>query len=272
MNVQSLASHGLSDDEVAHYHEHGYVIPRWRLPADRLERMRADLDTLLASNAAVGSDSMFCPHITGGGTQGLKGSNIWLEHASIPEILDSVGQLAGSDFLLWGTTVFGKPAGTGKRVPWHQDGEYWPIRPLATCSAWIALDDATPENGCLRVIPGSHKQRRLRAHTRKDSPDLVLNQELNAEEFNEADAVDIVLEAGQISLHDVYLVHGSEPNRSDKRRAGYVCRYMPTTSHFDHAYGAELQKRSGQVDFANRALWLMRGRDVCGLNDFQIGH
>ena len=68
-------------------------------------------------------------------------------------------------------------------------------------------------------------------------------------------------------------MHGSEPNRSDKRRAGYVCRYMPTTSHFDHAYGAELQQRgNNQVDFATRALWLMRGRDVCGLNDFHVGH
>jgi len=179
----------------------------------------------------------------------------------------------GPDFLLWGTTVFGKPAGTGKRVPWHQDGEYWPIRPLATCSAWIALDDATPENGCLRVIPGSHKGNRLRAHTQKDNPDLVLNQELNADEYDEAEAVDIVLEAGQLSLHDVYLVHGSEPNRSTKRRAGYVCRYMPTSSHFDREYGAQLQQRGGnQVDFAGRALWLMRGRDLCGRNDFQVGH
>lgn len=273
MNVQSPASPVLSDAEIAHYREHGYVIPRWRLPADRLQRMRADLDALLAGNKKVGSDSMFCPHIAGGGTQGLKGSATWLEHASIPAVLDCVGQLVGPDFLLWGTTVFGKPAGTGKRVPWHQDGEYWPIRPLATCSAWIALDDATPENGCLRVVPGTHKQQRLRAHTQKDSSDLVLNQELNAEEYDERDAVDIVLEAGQISLHDVYLVHGSEPNRSDKRRAGYVCRYMPTTSHFDHAYGAELQQRgNNQVDFATRALWLMRGRDVCGLNDFHVGH
>ena len=272
MNLQAPAPHLLTEAEIAHYQEKGYVVPRWRLPEGLLAEMRGALDTLLTANEGVSRDSMFCPHIPAGGTQGLAGSSDWLDYARIPEVLDMVGQVIGPDFLLWGTTVFGKPAGTGKRVPWHQDGEYWPIRPLATCSAWIALDDATPENGCLRVIPGSHKQHRLRAHSRNDADDLALNQELDADEYDEADAADIVLEAGQLSLHDVYLVHGSEPNRSTRRRAGYVCRYMPTTSHFDRTLGRELQARGSQVDFASRALWLMRGRDVCGRNDFQIGH
>ncbi len=270
--AQTVPKPRLSDAEIAQYHDRGYVIPQWRLPEGLLTEMREALEVLMAANADVSRDSMFCPHIPAGGTQGLQGSGAWLDFARIPEVLDMVGQLIGPDFLLWGTTVFGKPAGTGKRVPWHQDGEYWPIRPLATCSAWIALDDATPENGCLRVIPGSHKQQRLRDHSRNDGDDLALNQELDAHEYDEAEAVDIVLEAGQISLHDVYLIHGSEPNRSTRRRAGYVCRYMPTTSHFDRDLGRALQARGSPVDFAGRALWLMRGRDVCGQNDFTIGH
>ncbi|MEQ8584749.1 MAG: phytanoyl-CoA dioxygenase family protein [Thalassobaculaceae bacterium] len=272
MNVQATGAHRLSDAEVAHYHEHGYVIPNWRLPPAALARMRADFDALQAANPAMGSDNMICPHVPSGGVQGLTGDPAWLDHASVPEILDMVEQLIGPDIALWGTTVFGKPPGTGKRVPWHQDGEYWPIRPLATCSAWIALDDATPENGCLRVIPGSHKQQRLRAHTQDDSDELALNQVLSADEYDESEAVDFVLEAGQVSLHDVYLVHGSEPNRSDKRRAGYVCRYMPTTSHFDREIGRALQAKGNLVDFATRPLWLLRGTDACGLNDFQVGH
>jgi hypothetical protein len=272
MNVQLPASHLLSEAEVAHYHEHGYVIPDWRLPAAVLEQMRADFEALKAANPAVGSDNMICPHVPSGGVQGLHGNPVWLEHARIPEILDMVAQLIGENVALWGTTVFGKPPGTGKRVPWHQDGEYWPIRPLATCSAWIALDDATPENGCLRVIPGSHKQQRLRSHAQDDSDELALNQVLSPEEYDESEAVDFVLKAGQVSLHDVYLVHGSEPNLSDKRRAGYVCRYMPTTSHFDREIGRALQAKGNLVDFATRPLWLVRGQDACGLNDFSVGH
>ncbi len=263
-----MSEAALTPDEIAHYEREGYVIPRWRLPDDLLRRMRADLDALFEANPGVAQDGMICPHTVHGGTQGLKGDPRWREHARIPDVLDLVSQLIGPDFLLWGTSVFGKPAGTGKRIPWHQDGEYWPIRPLATCSAWIALDDATPENGCLRVIPGSHRERRVRAHKQNNSAALALNQELEQNEYDERDAADIRLEAGQLSLHDVYLVHGSEPNRSTKRRAGFVCRYMPTTSHFDHEFGAELQKRSGSVDFANRALYLMRGVDRCGRNDF----
>ncbi|MFX4224006.1 MAG: phytanoyl-CoA dioxygenase family protein [Thalassobaculum sp.] len=272
MNLQSTGAHRLSDAEVAHYHQHGYVIPDWRLPPSVLERMRADFEALKAANPGVGSDNMICPHIPAGGVQGLRGDGVWLDYARIPEILDMVEQLIGPDIALWGTTVFGKPPGTGKRVPWHQDGEYWPIRPLATCSAWIALDDATPENGCLRVIPGSHKQQRLRAHAQDDSDELALDQVLSAEEYDESEAVDFVLKAGQVSLHDVYLVHGSEPNRSDKRRAGYVCRYMPTTSHFDREIGRALQAKGNLVDFTTRPLWLLRGSDACGLNDFRVGH
>ena len=54
-------------------------------------------------------------------------------------------------------SLFAKPAGTGRKVPWHQDGEYWPLKPLSTCTVWIAIDDSHQDNGCLNVIPGSHK-------------------------------------------------------------------------------------------------------------------
>lgn len=262
----------LSNEEIRTYHDDGFVIPDFRLPDETLAAMRRSLDTLFAANPSLASDSLFCPHIRNGGCQGLKGDSAWLDYARIPVVLDMVAQLIGPHFLLWGTTVFGKPAHTGKTVPWHQDGEYWPIKPLATCSAWIALDDATPENGCLRVIPGSHRRQDIYRHHQNDSGALALNMELDRDQYNAADARDIVLKAGQISFHDVYIIHGSEPNRSDKRRAGYICRYMPTSSHFDHVYGAELQARSGTVDFGQRALWSMRGEDLCGKNDFTIGH
>ncbi|WP_416899373.1 MAG: phytanoyl-CoA dioxygenase family protein [Minwuia sp.] len=259
----------LTPQEVEHYHEQGYVVPSgYRVPEAVLDAMRRDLDRLIKANPHVAPDAMFTPHEPDHGPQGLKGDPVWLDYAAIPEILDMVGQVIGPDFLLWGTTVFGKPAHSGKETPWHQDGEYWPIRPLATCSVWIAMDEATAENGCLRVIPGSHRDKRLRGHDTNDGGHLTLNQQLRPEEYSEDDAVDIVLEPGQISLHDIYMVHGSKPNRSPKRRAGYVLRFMPTTSHFDREIGAEITKRTGgSVDFVTRPLYLMRGRDVCGKND-----
>ncbi|WP_417519381.1 phytanoyl-CoA dioxygenase family protein [Minwuia sp.] len=259
----------LTEAEVAHYHEQGFVVPQnYRVPEATLQAMRRDLDRLIETNPHVKPDAMFTPHEIDHGTQGLKGDPVWLDYAAIPEILDMVEQVIGPDFLLWGTTVFGKPAHSGKETPWHQDGEYWPIRPLATCSVWIAMDEATPENGCLRVIPGSHRQKNLLKHDTNNSDGLTLNQQLKPEEYREEDAHDIVLEPGQISLHDIYMVHGSKPNTSPKRRAGYVLRFMPTTSHFDRALGAEITKvTGGSVDFVTRPLYLMRGRDVHGGND-----
>ena len=262
----------LSDEEIAAYQRDGLVVPDYRVPEATVEAMRRELDRLLADNPGNSSDIMLCPHDPHGSAEPIKGSHAWLEFARLPAILDMVEQLIGPDIILWGTTLFGKPAGSGKATPWHQDGEYWPIRPLATCTAWIAIDESGPDNGCLRYIPGSQRDKNVRRHHQDDSGDWTLNQELDADQFDEAEARDVVLEPGQISLHDVYLIHGSQPNRSARRRAGYVLRLMPSSSHFDRALGAEIAKRSKVVDFENRALHLLRGVDRCGKNDFTTGH
>jgi hypothetical protein len=268
----------LSEDEVARYREDGIVVPDYRLPDDVLAEMRAALDRLIANNPGVESDFMLSPHLLHDaaldlpGVTPLKGDRIWYDFAVRPEILDMVEQLIGPDIIFWGSTLFGKPAGKGKATPWHQDGAYWPIRPLATCSVWIAIDDATPENGCLRVIPGSHKDRRERAHRDLEDRDVTLNLELDPSEFDETQARDVVLEAGQMSLHDIYLLHGSNANTSGKRRAGYVLRMMPASSHFDHALGRRNVGPNSRANLGNRAIFLVRGRDACGKNDFEIGH
>ena len=196
----------------------------------------------------------------------------WLEFAKLAPILDAVSSLLGDDIALWTSTLFGKPARGGKATAWHQDGQYWPIKPLATCSVWIALDDSDRGNGCLRYIPGSHRARTLWRHDTSESDELTLNQVLGSENFDESSARDVVLEAGQMSIHDAYLIHGSRPNHSSRRRAGVVYRYMPTTSHFDHAYAFALHEKLGVPDQSRRPLYLLRGQDRCGLNDYSVGH
>jgi ectoine hydroxylase-related dioxygenase (phytanoyl-CoA dioxygenase family) len=183
-----------------------------------------------------------------------------------------VAGVIGDDVILWGCHVFCKPAGVGYETPWHQDGHYWPIRPLATCTAWVALEPSTRENGCLRVIPRSHAERRLYPHLNEDRSDLTLNLRAQHGSFDEATAIDIELQPGQLSLHDVHLVHGAAANRSRQRRTGVALRYMPATSVFRR----DLDPVSGQsgvpVNFARRPLWLLRGTDRSGANDFEIGH
>jgi ectoine hydroxylase-related dioxygenase (phytanoyl-CoA dioxygenase family) len=132
----------------------------------------------------------------------------------------------------------------------------------------MALDDSTPENGCLRVIRGSHTHRALRAHRTVLGDDVTLHQELEPAELDEARAVDIVLQAGQLSLHDVFLLHGSEANTSPRSRRGMTMRFMPTTSVFDRDLAREMAKRPGIVDHSGRQVFLMRGVDRSGRNTF----
>ena len=262
----------LSAEEIARYQRDGVLIPEYRLPAAQLATLRAALDKVLADNPDVRPEQLVSAHVDGTNQEGVRGHSAFLEIARDPDLLDLVAQVIGEDIVLWGCHIFCKPGGDGLEVPWHQDGHYWPIRPLATCTLWLALDDSRVENGCLRVIPGSHRGEILHAHLRDDREGLALNRAIEPGLMDEAEALDVELEAGQFSLHDVHLIHGSNPNRSDRRRAGVAIRYMPATSHFDR----ELFKPGAQsglhVDFSSRPLWLLRGVDRSGRNDFTIGH
>ncbi len=257
----------LTDAQLAQYHKNGYVIPDFRLDQDTLEAIRS-LHTQFIETYPHFSD--YCPAL-------LPLEKQFLQFAQNETILDMVNQVLGDNFALWNSSFFAKPAKVGSKTPWHQDGEYWAMRPLATCTVWIAVDDSTTENGCLRVIRGSHKDKQVRRHKENNEPGLALNQELSSTEFDQSEAVDMIMEAGQISLHDVYLVHGSEPNRSTRPRRGMTLRFMPTSSKYDR--NIEKQQYDKKVyAWANDAelnqmqhlpLFLMRGVDLCGINDFE---
>ncbi|MEM7126717.1 MAG: phytanoyl-CoA dioxygenase family protein [Chloroflexota bacterium] len=249
----------LTDEQIERYHQDGFVTPDFRLPSDVVEDIRQAHTRLLERHPEF---SDYC--------SALLAFDTWfLNVARIPEVLDMVKQLIGEDVALWNSSFFAKPAKVGTKTPWHQDGEYWPIDPLATCTAWIAIDPATRENGCLRVIPGSHKAKTLAKHNVSNAEGIALNLELDANEFDEADAVDIVLEPGQISLHDVYLYHGSEPNHSEHSRRGMTLRYMPTTSVYRHDQLTRTQN-DGPRHMSQRTIYLMRGIDRSGQNDFRM--
>ena len=246
----------LSQSQINQYHEDGYVVPDFRLPNEIIDSIRDDHNRLISRHPEF---TDYCGAL-------LVYDVAFLNYARNPEILDMVEQLIGPNFALWNSSLFAKPAKVGTRTPWHQDGEYWPIRPLATCSVWIAVDRSSRENGCLRVIPGSHKAKQLSQHNVNNAKGLALNLELDADAFDECAAVDLELEAGQISLHDVYLMHASEPNRSDKHRRGMTLRFMPTTSVYRRDIGDGPTLKVNQ----QRPLFLMRGRDVSGTNDFRL--
>jgi hypothetical protein len=260
----------LSDEEVARVHEDGLVIPDYRLPTDVLSRMRDEVDSLIARNPDVRPEALSGAHNPWGQSAKLIGSQAFLDLCHHPEILDMVEQLIGPDIVLWGSQMFCKPAGRGLAVPWHQDGQYWPLDPLATVTVRIAFDDSTPENGCMRYIPGSHKSRKLEHHEITTASHMALKQQVP--DIDESQARDDVLYAGMISIHDVYLLHGSAENRSTKRRSDYAIRYMPASTRYvrDPEFPAN-KLASAHMNYANRPLWLVRGQDRAG-NDYRIGH
>jgi hypothetical protein len=251
----------LTQRELEHYRERGYVVPQFRLSEGRLRSLHEALASVMAANPGVRPERLVNVHKPGRNPQGLIGDARFLELGRDPELLDIIGNIVGPDIILWGAQLMCKPTNDGLKFPWHQDGAYWAIDPLATCSAWFALDHCHAGNGCLKVIPGSHRDRRvLRHESGEDDETVVFPYALVSSEFCEADAVDIELEAGQLVLFDLFLVHGSNRNLSQHRRAAIAYRYMPGTSYLDHGR------------FAPRPLWLVRGEDRTGRNDFRIHH
>ena len=265
----------LTQKEVDQYHQDGLVIPsNYRVPANTLKEIDRLYQQLLEDNQHVpdfSPDFILGPHLDDSYSGGVKGDPAWLEFAKIPAILDMVEQLIGGDFILWGMTIFGKPARNGKMTLWHQDGDYYPIEPLETCTIWISLDGSTPEQGCMQFIPGSHRDHAVYSHHVEEREDATLAQIIDDDQVDLSQAQDVVLEPGQISIHDVYLVHGSGPNLSDKRRMGLVLRIMPATSVYNHNSG-KFKDETSAHGYSNRALYLLRGEDKSGKNDFERGH
>ena len=262
----------LSAEDIANYQRDGYVIPRYRLEPELLKGLQDALNSLIANNPGVRPEKLVSAHIEGRNDEGVHGSHKFLELAMHPPIVDLVEQLIGPDIILWGCHVFCKPASEGFETPWHQDGHYWPIRPLATCTVWVALEPSTTENGCLRVIPGSHRDKALHEHLHEDRNDLTLNQRMADGTFDESQAVDLQLQPGEMSMHDVYMIHGAKANTSTQRRTGVALRFMPGTSLFSRDIKPVDGKSGVPVSFATRPLWLLRGQDRTGQNDFEVGH
>jgi hypothetical protein len=130
------------------------------------------------------------------------------------------------------STEHGSAAPPERFVAWHQDVTYWGLEPPVAITAWYAVDDSDAENGCMRVIPGTHHGIREHGTSERAGNLLSINQEVPVTDAEEASAVDLPLSAGEVSLHHGMLIHGSNPNRSSRRRCGLTIRYtVPKVRH-----------------------------------------
>jgi ectoine hydroxylase-related dioxygenase (phytanoyl-CoA dioxygenase family) len=166
-----------------------------------------------------------------------------------PAVLDAVESVLGPNLLCWSSQFFMKGAHDPAYVSWHQDGTYWGLSSPDVVTAWIAFTPSLPESGNMRVVPGTHLNKVPHTDTFAQDNLLSRGQEV-AVQVNEADAVDITLQPGEMSLHHVLIVHGSEPNRADWPRIGFAVRYVPT----------HVRQAGGPQDSA----LLVRGHDSFG--------
>lgn len=238
--VDNAAPKHLTHQQIASYNESGFLKPFRVFNDDEAAANRAYFDRLL-DLVKQRNDGRDAYAINGYQTQ-CQGLYDLVTH---PRILDLVEDICGPDFVCWGAHYFCKLPGDSKSVPWHQDASYWPFDKARTVTAWLAIDDADVENGCMHVIPGTHRVGHL--EWKPTQQEAVLGQEVvDPERFGKP--VPFELKAGEISLHADMLVHGSQPNRSSRRRCGLTIRYCPVSVRGDW----------------NKTSILCRGRDPDG--------
>ena len=205
---------------VDQYREEGYYFPIDVLDADEVAANRARLETFEAGQGQpVHGPQRSKSHLL------FKWVDDLMRH---PRILDAVEDLIGPDLLCWNTIFWIKEAQSPSFVSWHQDVRYWGLDTSELVTAWVALSPATEESGCMRVLPGSHREEVLPHRDEYHDDNLLTRGQEIAVEVDESKTVSMALAPGQASLHNVGLAHASGPNRTDDRRIGVSMHYIST--------------------------------------------
>jgi hypothetical protein len=234
----------LTAEQVWDYRRDGYILYHRQLfSPDRLARLQHIFEEHLAEKGDMLSDELDTPHFRDPRLLGFLLS---------AEALDLVEPITGPDIALWSSHFICKDPYTGRATPWHEDSALWQGRVDNydnIVTVWLALDRSTRENGCMRVIPGTHHNGFSR-YVQADSATHTFDTQI--ERVDEAKAVYFDLERGECSLHDSRIVHGAAANTSPHRRCGYTMRYLPATTRVIP------ERNRGHL------LWLARGQDRAG--------
>ncbi|HEX5092103.1 MAG TPA: phytanoyl-CoA dioxygenase family protein [Burkholderiales bacterium] len=208
----------LTSAQVEQFRREGYVCPVPVMPAAEAAGLRRQLEAVEARQ--------------GGKLEAVQRSRAfllfkWLDDLiRDPRVLDPVEQLIGPDILCWSTIFWIKDAGSRSFVSWHQDNTYWGLSSRNVVTAWFAISDASVEAGCMSVLPGSHLGETLE-HEDTYHQDNMLTRGQSIRSIDERRAAYMPLRAGEMSIHNYCLAHGSGPNVSADRRIGVSMHFMP---------------------------------------------
>ena len=217
-------THHLSDAQVEGYRENGYLFPLDIFDRAGVERILGELEVARRDAETAGLGSQLPQLMRTNAHFLLPFVN---RVARDDALLDPVESILGPDLLLWSAEFFIKPAQTDKIVSWHQDLTYWGLGETdEEMTAWVALSEVSPESGCMRFVPGSHRQPILPHQDTYAETNLLSRGQQVAVDVDENAAVDVVLKPGQVSFHHGRIFHASGPNRSNHDRVGLVFRFI----------------------------------------------
>jgi len=230
-SADDLAAYRLSDEQVAHFHERGYVSGIRVLTEEQVDLLREELADLLdpqhpghhlfheyhSNESADPSRVLF--HALGA-WRVAPGFHDLIFH---PAITVPASQLLGGSVRFWHDQLFCKPAQHGGVVAWHQDYSYWTrTEPMAHLTCWLGLDNADKSNGCVRYLPGSHRWDLLPITGLAGDMDAI-REVLDDEQMQAFEhPVDVEMPLGFATFHHPLMIHGSEANSTDRRRRATV--------------------------------------------------
>ncbi len=223
------------------FQKEGYCLFRNVLSLAEMNNIRLDLNRMIANlpqkqfvykdgveqEVDARPEYMTEPHVK---------NAFWLELCRHPKVLDCVQSVLGQDLMLIMSHLIVKRAEDGLPVAWHQDNTYWPsVTGTEVATVWLAIDDTDRANGCMQVIPCTHAGYPNMEKIQTDGKDL-LGLTVKVTEEMKADAIPLEMTAGSLSVHDSFVLHGSDANTSGRRRAAYTMRYAnPKTVKVDAA-------------------------------------
>jgi ectoine hydroxylase-related dioxygenase (phytanoyl-CoA dioxygenase family) len=204
---------------IANYERDGYAIFRDVIDRDLISEASDHINWLLKNNPERSPENLTQELITD--------DPFWVRLVSDDRLLDIAELFVGPDLGLFASHYLVKPPLVGKEVRWHQDAAFWPLEPMEVVTLWLAIDESTPENGCVKIVPGSHKN--VIEDMRSTDANDLFGSEISVD-VDEETAVDMVLQPGDVEVHHPLLFHGSTANTSPNRRAGLTIRYIPTST------------------------------------------
>ncbi|MDE0300179.1 MAG: phytanoyl-CoA dioxygenase family protein [Candidatus Poribacteria bacterium] len=204
------------------YERDGAFIVRDVLDLEFLEELNRHIDWLIERNPDLATETL--------GHWMVAQDPFWVRFVSDHRLLDVAESLVGPNIAFFAADYIAKKPRTGQALLWHQDANYWPLEPMEVVTIWFAVSESNRENGCVKVIPGSHRLGLLE-HFAETRIVNVLSSEVDLSGIDESKAEYVELNPGDISVHHPHTIHGSEANISDRWRRGGSIQYLPTTTH-----------------------------------------